>query len=120
MLYRVLRALDAGSKRGVIPAVDEAGQAVITDLSWLKGRQRQALVRCGAVSVVAPPPLDVLPGWKLRAKKLDKFGIRDAVQLLETDAEWLANCLGYKARTVEKWQNEVRAYLVPKVRRKKG
>jgi hypothetical protein len=120
MLYRVLRALDAGSKRGIIQAADEHGRQVITDLEWLNRKQRKALVNCGAVAPVAPPPLNVLPGWRLRAGKLVKFGIETAVDLLETDAEWLANCLGYRASTVKRWQREVREYLVPKVRVRRG
>ncbi len=104
-LYRALRAL---SKKH-----DEiTPRGAIVRLEWLNEEQIAKLVQCGAISRVKPPPLHVIPGWKLRAGKLHKVGITDTEQFLEADNEALAEKMEVKPATIEQWKADLWTWLI--------
>jgi hypothetical protein len=105
MLYRVLRNLSAGSNRNTLIL---AGGTISGNRF---GKKTTAiLVAKGALSPVSAPPLEALPGWKLRAKKFNEAGY-DAILILETDDESLAFATDYKPQSIKKWKKELMDYL---------
>ena len=101
--FMVLRDLVRGSKqkRIVIPRGSK------TQLEWLNEDTQQVLVRKGAVREVESPPLSELAGWQTRARRLEPHGIKTMDDMMEADANELAEALGVKSVTVEKWQDEL-------------
>lgn len=104
VIYRVLRPLSRGEK--VIPA----GKPTMLD--WLNEAQREKLIQVGAVSELRAPPFEEFPGWKGKAKRLEKAGIRDVAEFLSSDNEVLAKALRCRLATVQKWKREIQAYLM--------
>jgi len=106
--YRVLPGHTLSLKHG---EVAPAGSLV--RLPWLERDPAglQALIDKGAVARVAPPPLAVLPGWKIRSGKAKGLGIEDAEQFLEADDADLARSLGARVETVQKWKRELSDFL---------
>jgi hypothetical protein len=103
--YRVQNVLDRGKGRQVHPGT-------LTRLAWLSDENRQRLVDCGAVTVASPPPLRILPGWKVRAGKLRKHGIITAVHFLEADNEKLNDILKpAREAVIDKWKEELEKQL---------
>ena len=102
-LFRVLVALSKGGT--VIPA------GSFTRLEWLKPAQQAVMSEVGAVSEVATPPLEMLPGWSTRAAKLAAVGIVDVVQFLEADTETIGQALRRKAEAVEGYRRELYRWL---------
>ena len=102
-MFRVLVALSKGTT--IIPA------GSFTRLEWLRPAQQDVMVETGAVSEVAAPPLEMLPGWSTRAAKLALVGIVDVVQFLEADTETLRDVLHRKAETVESYRRELYSWL---------
>lgn len=85
----------------------------LTRLGWLNQENQLRLVRCGAVSRVAPPPLRILPGWKTRAERLQKHGIIDAVQFLEADNALLQDILVRRREaTIKTYKNDLEQQLI--------
>lgn len=66
-----------------------------------------ALIHKKVIAEVSGPPLSELPGWKIKSEKMAKVGIITVNDFLARDSEELANELGYKERTINKWKNEV-------------
>ncbi|MGB2987244.1 MAG: hypothetical protein WBE26_15350 [Phycisphaerae bacterium] len=105
MWYRVLMDLDTGN--GIIRA------GTISQLAQLSERSRNGLTEKERIAPVAPPPLSVLPGlWRYRARRLRKLGIADGLQLMEADAEALAQKLELTPNIVERLQREVTDFMV--------
>ena len=102
-IYRAINDLACGNKTGARDGVLYAGS--ITRLEWLRPEQIGRLLAIGAVSRAATPPLMVLPGWKLRAGKLQQIGIVTVEDLLEADVAQVMEHMEVKrAETIEKWQ----------------
>ena len=106
-IYRVLRRLDRGRGRIIEPGT-------LTRLEWLRDRPEDVLrlLNVGAVAEVSPPPLAVLDGWQERSKRLAEWDIHDAVQLMEANAELLADQVGVRPRTIRKWQQQAEECLL--------
>ena len=105
MIYRVLARLSVGA---ILGGYLEAGGMVSNrDFS---PHVVAILVDRGALSPVAPPPLEVLPGWKLRAERFEKAGY-DAISILEGDTPLIAQETGYAERSIEKWKKELRQFM---------
>jgi hypothetical protein len=104
MIYRVIKRLSVGKRTGYI----EPGGMVTDDSLGI--RVATILVEKGAISPISAPPLDALPGWKLRAKKFEAAGY-DAINLLECDAELIARETGYQEKSIEKWKRELMKFL---------
>lgn len=102
--YRVLPGHTLALKHG---EVAYAGSLV--RLPWLEKNLAglQALVDKGAIARVAPPPLTVLPGWKVRGRKAQVHGIEDAEQFLEASDADLAEWMGTKEEMVRRWKSEL-------------
>jgi hypothetical protein len=79
----------------------------------LDERQISILAARGAISLVAAPPLALLPGWDARAAMLSGEGIVDGAQLIEADAGALADRLDVSANEVQAWQQEMVMLLSP-------
>jgi len=103
-LYRVITGVARGEK--VIPP------RTILKEGDLAPKTVTILLRKGVIAEVSPPPLQVLPGWKLRGSKLIKIGIVDAVQLVEGDATVVAKALHMTREGVVKWQQDAWNYLI--------
>lgn len=99
MLYRVLRALDTGHLPGDVVSGDK-----------FKDTSLPILVRVGALSPVSAPPLDTFPGWKLRAERFTEAGY-DAIGILKTDDETLAEAIGSNIQSIQRWRAELEGYL---------
>lgn len=104
MIYRVIKRLSVGKRTGYV----EPGGMVTDDSLGI--RVTTILVGRGAISPISAPPLDALPGWKLRAKKFEAAGY-DAVNLLECDSELIARETGYQEKSIKKWQKELMEFL---------
>jgi hypothetical protein len=110
-LYRVLRPLSTGEK-------PEDGKLV--DGARFKGAL-PALVKARALSEVKPPPLSELPGWTTRAEKLAAAGVVTAVDFLEADDGLLKEALNHKTtRSINKWREELKGWLVVSEPKKKN
>ena len=104
-LYRTVQRIALGEE------TIQAGQ--LLSGRRLSERSAQALLRRGAISRVAAPPLAVLPGWKLRGKRMESLGIVDAGQMLEADADEVARHMGVSPGLVKRWQEDVARWLAP-------
>lgn len=105
MIYRVLKRLSVGANLGGY--IEAGGMVSDRDFSH---RVVAILVDRRALSPVSPPPLEVLPGWKLRAKRFSEAGY-DAINILEADTVTVALETGYAERSIEKWKKELRAFM---------
>ena len=117
-VYRAVNDLACGNKPGARGGILYAGS--LTRLEWLGADGIARLLDVGAVSRVATPPLAALPGWKVRAGKLQQIGIVTVEDLIEADiAEVKAHMEVMRESTVEKWIQEARdAILVSAVPRR--
>ena len=110
-LYRVHNPLDRGKGRTI-----HTGS--LTRLAWLTPENQQRLADCGAVSMVSPPPLAILPGWKIRAEKLTPHGINDVVEFLEADNAKLQDILDVrKEMTIGTWKYDLEQQLIARPQR---
>ena len=95
-LYRALRDLDKGSRiieRGEVFAGEEFSDAALTKLEGL-----------GKIARASTPPLEVLPGWTVRAKKLAECGIITAEEFLSMPDKSLAKAINAPATRVAEWK----------------
>jgi len=103
-VYRILKNLDAGGlgiiQKGEFRTLYWAGEGNITKLKQV-----------GAVAEIHPPPLAILPGWQLRAEKFSKIDVLDAGQFLETNVSALAKAVNVRLKTIDKWKEEIKAFL---------
>ena len=102
-MYRVHKRLSKGK------TMIEKG--AFTMLDWLPKAGIAKLLLKGSISKVQAPPLIVLPAWTLRAKRLQPHGIIDAEQFLEANPQELAEKIGVKERTINKWRDELMYWL---------
>ena len=102
-LFRVIVQLDKGG------TILQPGS--FTRLEWLSPRKQEVLQSVGAVSEVGSPPLEVIPGWKTRAGKLEEVGIEDLVQFIEADTETLCRALERQPGTIEKYRAELLRWM---------
>ena len=105
MVYRVLKKLSLGEDK-------ELKVGEFTRLEWLTGDKVARLMKVGAVSEVAPPPLSELPGWKARAERLAAVGVGDTLEFLETDPKDIAKRMKVRPATIVRWQGEVKKWLI--------
>lgn len=106
-MYRALKVLDTGGGRRIYP-----GSLVWLD--WLDEAGIDILKTVGAICEVHPPPLSILPGWKRRSKRVEKLGLLDVVAFMEATTEMVAEALGVKPNTVDRWKHEVSEWLIVK------
>lgn len=102
-LYRIVSPVAKGDQ--IIPV------GTVGKLEYFTPQSLAALLRKGAITEVSPPPLSIMPGWKLRSAKLAKIGIEDAVQLLEGDTDDLMRSLRMTRVGVQKWKKDAEDLL---------
>ena len=105
-IYRVLHDMTRGHEERI-----RAG--TVDTLDWLKPKHISVLVERGVISEILGPPLEVLPGWTLRAQKVEAHGIHDVEQFLLADAGALAEWLEVKVETIAAWKRELLEWLKP-------
>ena len=106
-MYRLINALLLGNN-STLPA------GIIADLEGeykIKPKVIDVLIERGAIARVSTPPLEVLPGWAYRARRLSSKGIETVEDLLRSDTATLAEVLGVKPETVETYKTEARESL---------
>lgn len=102
-LYRVLERLECR------PPILKGH---IGTLLKLKELSRQKLEERGRIAIVHAPPLEMLPGWRYRARHLRrKTGVNNAEDLLMADADDLSQRLMLSPSIVRRWQDEIRNWL---------
>jgi len=102
-LYRVLERLECR------PPILKGH---IGTLLKLKERSRQALEEKGRIAPVHAPPLEMLPGWRCRARHLRrKVGVKNVEDLLMADIDDLSERLRLSPSIVRGWQDEMRSWL---------
>jgi hypothetical protein len=104
MLYRTRNILSRGGGKRI-------PRGVITTLSWLTEEQRKKLIEVGAVTPVEYPPLSVIPGWHIRGGRLRNAGYPDVEAFLAASTEEVAEALGYREDTVDRWKSELKGWL---------
>jgi hypothetical protein len=67
----------------------------------------------GAVARIHGPPLEALPGWRLRAPQLAEIGIVTAEEFLEADGALIDAHIERRSGTADKWKKDVRKWLTP-------
>lgn len=95
-MYRVLRPLSTGQKRGDLIFAGDLKEKVIEPLKKVR-----------AITEFQPPPLSVLPGWKERAKILGKYNIQMADEFIEARNTLLRFILRESPEIIEQWKEEV-------------
>ncbi|MDZ4768356.1 MAG: hypothetical protein SGJ24_04445 [Chloroflexota bacterium] len=83
----------------------------LTRLEWLAPTDIAKLVAVGAAARVVTVPLAVLPGWEKRAMWLSDAPIADGEQLIEADADSVAELIPVSAGEIRAWQDEMIALL---------
>lgn len=104
-MYRVLddiTIMGSGKRipKGTVSALDE-----ITEESL------RILLAKGVIAKIAPPPLEVLPGWEHRAARLEEAGVKDAEALVAHDDTELAKQVGVRPSTIKRWKREAESFL---------
>jgi hypothetical protein len=74
----------------------------------------------GGIAEIAPPPLAILPGWKLRSAKLAKIGIVSAVDFLETADDGILKTMRIGPDVLAKWRTEVEGWIIRPVQKSSG
>jgi hypothetical protein len=112
-LYRVLKPLSVGEK--IFPA------GAVVELASLSDYAKIVLVKRGAIREITPPPLATVPGWKVRAEKLQKIGIVTPYDLCDAEKSDVARHMRVTTDTVQKWQlDAIRALIEPVTPRRPG
>lgn len=99
MVYRVLRRLDTGHEPGALVSGKQFSKKTI-----------KILVQREAIAPVSAPPLEVLPGWTLRAERFGKVGI-DAIAFLEMTDQAVSKATGANVKAIKKWRQDLKRHL---------
>lgn len=102
ILYRALDNLLYQGKR--IP------QGALHSLDKLDARCISILIEKGRISMYRAPPLAVLPGFKYRAKRLEKFDM-DTADLFSLTTKQIAQRTGLRENLIDKWKRELNDVL---------
>lgn len=103
MMYRALRNLAIESEMILAGSLFEY---------TFKPGVEQVLFDAGAIAEIQPPPLAVLPHWKVRAAKLALAGIVTVDQFLAAEDGQVAEHMGCAPTLVARWKQEVKQALM--------
>jgi len=104
-LYRARRTLGRSKER--IP------KGALTRLEGVPKKTIDKLLEVGCISEVAPPPLNILPGWKEPAEKLEGMGVKMVVDFLEARTAPLSRVLKITPKEVQEKKKSVEGWLIP-------
>jgi len=102
MLYYIHKNLQYGN--GFI------GKGCVHPLEGLKRASLDILVTKGVISVFNVPPMDQLPGWRLRFKRFEEHGI-DVHRFFAMGDDEIADAIGSRPHVIAKWRAELRELL---------
>ena len=92
-LYRALSNLNIGKDKVI-------HKGVVFPEERMRPQVLQRLVKLGRVSRCNTPPMEVLPGWDERSKKLYELGIVTVEEFFKVENQDLAEILGVKAEKI--------------------
>lgn len=102
-MYRLLTALS-------MPGGAIWPEGKVDRLAMLSARVRGLLEDAGCIACMATPPLAVLDGWVMRARRLKaRAGIETVESLVEADADAVSAQMGVQPETIVRWQKEALA-----------
>jgi fructose 1,6-bisphosphatase len=109
-LYRNLKLpLDTGKE-----IIDGWGRGVFHS-SLMAEKNIEILEKMGKIARISSPPMEIFPGWKVRAGKLAKAEIVTAEEFIDTPDDELAKILKVKPDTITRYKTEVFSLLsIPK------
>lgn len=102
ILYRALENLLYNGKR--IP------KGALHSLEKLDERSISILIDRGRIAMYRAPPLDMLPGFKYRAKRLSRFGL-DSTDLFSMSTADIEEKTGLTENLIAKWKRELNEVL---------
>jgi len=102
--YRILDNLRFSKKPRIL-------KGEVSGLKGLSPEQIRILLKRGAISEVASPPLSILPGWGRRWPVFKKAGIEDINQLLSADLDSLSKELRISVETLQHCAEEAKGWL---------
>lgn len=113
LLYRIHSRLLVNARKGVYI---DGGPGAVNCLDGMAKKTIEILITCGAISPVRAPTLGDLPGWTVRAKRLQEAGYDTIGFVLAKsddviDATRDEDMRDWSHQNVKKWQHEVRSYL---------
>jgi len=107
---RVLKSLSKGDR--IIPK-----GSIICD-GDLPDANREILRNMGALAIISAPPLVEVPGWKVRANRVEPLGIETADQFIEADNTELRRVFRSSDERIDRWKQELIDWLT--IPEKKG
>ncbi|MDD5517861.1 MAG: hypothetical protein PHV98_00735 [Candidatus Omnitrophica bacterium] len=99
--YRSLTKLDAGHNN----VIDEG---IVFNERRLSSKAITILAEMGRIAEVSFPPLDVIPGWKVRAAKVKEISTQE---FLDAPNNVLAVKMKTKPDTIEAWKAEILRWM---------
>lgn len=103
MIYRVMMTI---ATEPPIP------KGYIGPLGKLKERTLKILLEKERIGRVSFPPLEILDGWRWRARRLRrKAGIRDGMSFLTADPATVAKQVRVSPETIAEWQQEIMDHI---------
>lgn len=104
MIYRVLRPLSTGHQPGDL--VEERR---------FRPEAIPHLVAARAIQLASSPPLDQIPGWRVRAEKLAAVGVINIQDFLAAGEDIIKQALGLRTnRNIGPWRAELLGWITPK------
>jgi hypothetical protein len=104
MLYRINKPITKGKQ------VLKKGS--YSDFTWLSPKGKEILLHDNVISELQTPPLEQLPGWKTRAKRLEAFNVKTCADFLEEKTRNLASMLNLREVVIEKYRAEIEQFIL--------
>jgi hypothetical protein len=99
--YRSLRDLNAGNNNIIT-------EGIVFKESRLSPKAVTILAEMNKIATVSFPPLDVIPGWKIRAAKVKNLSTEE---FLDAPNDELAVKMKSKPDTIESWKAEILRWM---------
>ncbi|MFA5714361.1 MAG: hypothetical protein WC998_01300 [Candidatus Paceibacterota bacterium] len=99
--YRALEDLNAGHNNII-------ANGIVFKESRLSPKAVTILAEMGRIAEVSFPPLEVIPGWKIRAAKVKNMS---TVEFLDAPNDELAVKMKTKPDTIEAWKAEILRWM---------
>ena len=99
--YRALTQLDAGHNNIIT-------EGIVFKESRLSPKAVTILAEMGKIATVSFPPLEIIPGWKIRAAKVKTLSTEE---FLDAPNDELAVKMKSKPDTIESWKAEILRWM---------